>query len=139
MATQAPTPDAPTREECTVERVRSNTPLQALVLLNDAEYVEAARALAQAAIVHGGATPQERVSWAWRQALLRPVQPREVEVLVRMYEKHLAEYQKDSSAAEALLKIGEYPTPADMNHTELAAWTSVARAILNLHETVTRN
>jgi len=131
--------DAPTREECTVERVRSNTPLQALVLLNDAEYVEAARALAQATMARGGATPQERVSWAWRQALLRPVQPREAEVLVRIYEKHLAEYQKDSAAAESLLKIGEYPTPPDMNHTELAAWTSVARAILNLHEAVTRN
>jgi mono/diheme cytochrome c family protein len=131
--------DAPTREECTVERVRSNTPLQALVLLNDPEYVEAARALAQAAMARGGATLQQRIAWAWRQVLLRPVRPRESEVLMRMYEKHLAEYQKDAAAAEALLKIGEYPTPADINHTDLAAWTSVARAILNLHETVTRN
>ncbi len=100
--------DAPTREECTVERPRSNTPLQALVLLNDAEYVEAARALAQRAVANGGATPAERIAYAWRRVLLRPIQPREAEVLAKLYEKHLQEYRADPAAAKSLLKIGAW-------------------------------
>ena len=131
--------DAPSREECTVERPRSNTPLQALVLLNDPTYVEAARVFAQRMIRAGGKTTEQRLHYAFRQALCRKARPDELEVLGSLYEKHLHEYQADKTAAVALLRVGDHPAAKDMNPAELAAWTSVARIVLNLHETVTRN
>ncbi|MCE9552748.1 MAG: PSD1 and planctomycete cytochrome C domain-containing protein [Planctomycetes bacterium] len=131
--------DAPSREECTVERCRSNTPLAALAMLNDPSYVEAARALATKAMREGGKTPQERIAYVMRQTLGRPAESTETEVLQKLYEKHLAEYQADPKAADQLLAIGESPLPSNVVKTELAAWTSVARAVLNLHETITRN
>ena len=131
--------DAPSREECTADRPRSNTPMQALVLLNDPTYVEAARAFAAKLIREGGADTDARIQWAFERALLRPAKPEEVAVLQRLLEKHLAELRADSSAAEAIARVGETPMPPDVDRTELAAWTSVTRAILNLHETVNRN
>ena len=131
--------DAPSREECTVERFRSNTPLAALAMLNDPSYVEAARALAAKAMRDGGSTPQQRIAFVVRQALGRSAESAETEVLQKLYEKHLAEYQADPKAADKLLAIGESPLPANVVKPELAAWTSVARAVLNLHETITRN
>jgi len=131
--------DAPSREECTVERCRSNTPLAALAMLNDPSYVEAARALAAKTMRDGGSTPQERIAYVMRQTLGRPAESTETEVLQKLYEKHLAEYQADPKAADKLLAIGESPLPANVVKPELAAWTSVARAVLNLHETITRN
>ncbi|MFN0053139.1 MAG: PSD1 and planctomycete cytochrome C domain-containing protein [Planctomycetales bacterium] len=131
--------DAPTREECTAERPRSNTPLQALVLLNDPSYVEAARAFAERVLRLGGDRPETRLEFAFEQALTRPIRDAERELLMRLYEKHLAQYAQDPAACEALLRIGERPVPEDLNRAELAAWTSVCRAILNLHEVVTRN
>jgi hypothetical protein len=130
--------DAPSREECTVERPRSSTPLQALVLLNDPTYVEAARALAERIIKDGGNTLAERLGYAYRHALSRDIRPAEQKVLVALYEKHLGEYREDQKAAEKLVKTGERPLPKEVDLAELAAWTSVARAILNLHETITR-
>jgi hypothetical protein len=131
--------DAPTREECTVERPRSNTPQQALVLLNDPTYVEAARALAERMVREGGKGPDERIQFAYRQALTRPAAAAEVELLRGVYEKHLREYQADAKAADGLLRVGQRPLPVDLPAAELAAWTSVARVVLNLHETITRN
>jgi hypothetical protein len=129
--------DASTREECTVERPRSSTPLQALVLLNDPTYVEAARVLAEGMMKHGDATG--RLDWAYRRAVSRGVKPREVAVLTALYEKHLAEYRADRAGAGRLIGVGQWPVPKDVDPAELAAWTSVARVILNLHETMTRN
>jgi len=131
--------DAPSREECTVERPRSNTPLQALVLLNDSIYVEAARALAERILRDGKGGPTERIQFAYRQVLCRPAQAAEIEVVAALYEQHLKQYKDDKKDAEALLKIGEHPAPKDIDLAELAAWTSVARVLLNLHETITRN
>jgi Protein of unknown function (DUF1553)/Protein of unknown function (DUF1549)/Planctomycete cytochrome C len=131
--------DAPTREECTADRPRSNTPLQALVLLNDPAYVEAARAFAERIVREGGSNLTSRLEYAYRQALSRPIRETESRVLQELYERHLAGYQADPKSAEELLHVGERSAPADLNPAELAAWTSVARVILNLHELVTRN
>jgi hypothetical protein len=130
--------DAPSREECTVERPRSNTPLQALVLLNDPIYVEAARAFAER-IVRAGGDTEQRIHFAYRQALCRQARPEELQVLASLYRKHVQQYKEDPSAAAALLSIGEHRVPDDIDRVELAAWTSVARTILNLHETIMRN
>jgi hypothetical protein len=130
--------DAPSREECAVDRPRSNTPLQALVLLNDPTYVEAARTLAERAFRAGKDTPS-RIEFAYRQVLTRQAQPEELKLLENLYDKHLADYRKDTNAAAALLRVGDCPAPADIPAAELAAWTSVTRVILNLHETITRS
>jgi hypothetical protein len=131
--------DAPTREECTVNRPRSNTPLQALVLLNDPTYVEAARVFAERIVKSGGPEFAERLRWAFRRALSRDPRPAEAEVLSALYRKHRREYGEDPAAAEKLVGVGEWPKPKELDLGELAAWTSVARAVLNLHETITRS
>ena len=131
--------DAPGREECTAERTRSNTPLQALVLLNDPIYVESARAFAQRILGCGKTNDEERVEWAIRESLCRKVASNEAQLLLSLLSKHRTEYAADTAAADKLLSVGEFPVAPDVNREELAAWTSVARAILNLHETITRN
>ncbi len=131
--------DAPGREECTAERTRSNTPLQALVLLNDPIYVESARALSQRILTSSTSTDEERIEWAIRESLCRKVTSNESQLLLSLLTKHRAEYAADTASADKLLSVGEHPIPTDANRIELAAWTSVARAILNLHETITRN
>jgi hypothetical protein len=131
--------DAPTREECTADRPRSNTPLQALVLLNDPTYVEAARAFAERIVREGGSDTRSRLEYAYRQALSRSVRPEEAKLVEGLYQRHLESYKADIKSAEALLHVGDHPLPATMDVAELAAWTSVARVILNLHEMVTRN
>jgi len=131
--------DAPNREECTADRARSNTPLQSLVLLNDPSYVEAARAFAELILRNGGSAPRDRLNFAFRRAVSRDMKPAEAEVLERLLQTHLDEYKLDANAANELLTVGAKPTPTDLDKSELAAWTSVARTILNLHETITRN
>jgi hypothetical protein len=131
--------DAPTREECTADRPRSNTPLQALVLLNDPTYVEAARTFAERIVREGGADTASRLEFAYRQALSRSVRRAEATLLVGLYQRHLENYKADPKSAEELLHVGDHPLPAAMDVAELAAWTSVARVIFNLHEMVTRN
>ena len=130
--------DAPTREECTAERPRSNTPLQALVLLNDPSYVEAARALAERVLREGGQTSESRLEFLCRAVLSRKPRDDEARVLTEVYKKHLRRYSREREDAAALLSIGQRPTPPGVDAGELAAWTSVARIILNLHETITR-
>lgn len=131
--------DAPTREECTAERVRSNTPQQALVLLNDPTYVEAARAFAERILRDGGATPETRIRFAFRAALAREPNPEETRVLLELQGRHASEYAADPAAAAELLSVGDRPAPGDLRPADLASWTSVARAILNLHEIITRS
>lgn len=130
--------DAPSREECTAERPRSNTPLQALVLLNDPSQVEAARAFAARILRQGGNDPAARLAFAYHEALQRSPTDAERRLLLDLCAKHAAQYAADRPAAEALLKVGDSPAPEGLDSAELAAWTSVARAMLNLHETVTR-
>jgi hypothetical protein len=131
--------DAPTREECTAERVRSNVPQQALVLLNDPGYVEAARALAERALREGSSSNDERLNWLYRRVLTRLPKSEERAVLIGLLDKHRAEYSADRAAAEKLIATGLAPIAKDLDAAELAAWTSVTRTLLNLHETITRN
>ena len=131
--------DAPSREECTVERVRSNTPQQALVLLNDPTYVETARIFAERILREGGKDAKARITFAFQEALHRAPQSRELELLTAVATKHLNQYRGDAAAADALLKVGAKPADTKLDKGDLAAWTSVARVVLNLHETITRN
>ncbi len=130
--------DASTREECTVERTRSNTPQQALVLLNDPTYVEASRVFAER-ILRGAKDTPSRIQFAMREAVQRSATEAELKVLSSLVEQHLKHYQQSAKEAQALLRVGDRPAAADLQPPELAAWTSVARTILNLHETITRN
>jgi hypothetical protein len=131
--------DAPTREECAAERSRSNIPQQALVLLNDPTYVEAARAFAERIVREGGTNSESRIGWAWQQALDRPPRPDELETMQGLVGKLAEEYAGDRKAAEDLLKVGQHPAGSELDPAELAAWTNVARVLLNLHETITRS
>ncbi|MDA1230711.1 MAG: DUF1553 domain-containing protein, partial [Planctomycetota bacterium] len=131
--------DAPSREECTADRARSNTPLQSLVLLNDPSYVEAARAFAELIVRQGGAATTDRLSLAFRRAVSRPPTPDELSVLEQLLNSHLSEYEANPAAAAEVLSVGAKPATDDIPKPELAAWTSVARTILNLHEVITRN
>ncbi len=131
--------DAPSREECTANRPRSNTPLQALVLLNDPIFVEAARAFAEKAILEGGKDDESRLAFAYERALSRSPRPEERAILRGLLVKHREHYGSHVKEAEEFLRVGERPPAKDIPAAELAAWTSVARAIFNLHETITRN
>lgn len=131
--------DAPAREEATCERLRSNIPQQALVLLDDPTYVEAARVFAARIVRQGGSSITDRINWAYETALNRKPRPQEVQLLAELYEKHVGEYSQDKAAAEKLIGQGEAPVPKDLDPSELAAWTSVSRVILNLSETITRS
>ncbi len=130
--------DAPTREECTAERPRSNTPLQALVLLNDPTYVEAARVLAAHIMKRGGDSFHERLDWSFQRALDRSPKREEESRLRELFAAQLDRYRADAGAAEELVSSGEWAIPAQTDIPELAAWTSVARVLLNLHESITR-
>ncbi len=130
--------DAPTREECAAERSRSNIPQQALVLLNDPTYVEAGRAFALRTVTEARGNADSRIAWMWRQALGRSPDAGEVATLRALLEKHRGEYRASPADAAAYLKVGATQLPAGVDPAELAAWTNVARAILNLHETITR-
>ena len=131
--------DAPSREECTVNRVNSNTPLQALVLLNDPIFVEAARVFAQNTLKKGGPTLNARISWAFMRALGRTPAPGEQQILTDLYRKSYEDFRANPQRAKSLLQVGETPVAKDLMPNDLAAMTMVTRAIVNLHETITRN
>ncbi len=130
--------DAPDRETCTTRRARTNTPLQALILLNDPTYVEASRKLAERMLTEGGKTPDERVAFAFRLALARQPRASELVVLRKLLDKQLTTYQSDPAAALKLLSVGESSRDEKLAVVELAAWTTIASVILNLDETVTK-
>ncbi|GIW89064.1 MAG: hypothetical protein KatS3mg108_3388 [Isosphaeraceae bacterium] len=130
--------DAPTREECTAQRPRSNTPMQALVLLNDPIYVELARALAERVMREAGPEIPTRIARAYELVLTRSPRPQELATLTALYERHRSAYAADPGAAAALLGVGQWPTPSDLPADDLAATTSVMRAVLNLHESLMR-
>jgi hypothetical protein len=131
--------DAPTREECTAERIRSNIPQQALVLLNDPTYVESARNLAARIVLLKESDVPSRIAWAFAQVLQRNPTKLESDELTALYGKHVKEFSEAPSSAEALVKIGISERPGNAPQPELAAWTSIARVLLNLHETITRS
>jgi hypothetical protein len=131
--------DAPNREQFCTRRERSNTPLQALQLMNDVQQVEAARAFAERMLTEGGATIPERIQFAYRTVLSRPADDFELGVVGEQLAAHLARYQQDADAAQKLIAQGESKPKAELNAADLAAYTLVANMILNMDETLTRN
>ena len=129
--------DAPSREVCTVRRPRTNTPLQALVTLNDPVYVEAAQALARRMVREGGSTDPERAGRGFRLVLARQPSAAETDRLVRLHDQALAGFKKDPDDAKKMATDPLGPVPADLaiGIDDLAAWTVVANVILNLDET----
>ncbi len=130
--------DAPSREKCAVRRARTNTPLQALVTLNDVQFVEAARNLAQRLLEQRGKTAQERVDLAFVRATARHPSQSERGALLDVLRAALDRYGKDAEAANKLLGFGESKRDESLDAAEHAAWTIVASVILNLDETLTR-
>ncbi len=130
--------DAPSREESCTDRTRSNIPQQALVMLNDPTYVEASRAFAVRTLAEKG-DDDHRLTWAWRRALQRDPDTKELGTLRKVLSERRAAYKADPAAAKELLKVGLTPPPAQADPSELAAWTHVTRVVLNLHETLTRD
>ena len=131
--------DAPTREECTVNRVNSNTPLQALDLLNDPIFLEAARVFAENILDRGGKTVDSQLTWAFERSLERKPSDDELKVLRDLHRNAAIHFETDRAGAAGLLAIGEAPVPSSTTTADLAAMTSVARVILNLHEAITRD
>ena len=129
--------DAPSREVCTVRRPRTNTPLQALVTLNDPVYVEAAQALARRMVREGGSTSPERAARGFRIVLARQPTPAEIDRLVRLHDDALAGFKNDPDDAKKMATDPLGPVPSDLAVAldELASWTVVANVILNLDET----
>jgi hypothetical protein len=133
--------DAPDRETCTVRRGRTNTPLQALVLMNDPTYVEAARKLAERALTEPPAAASgdaDRIAFAFRAVLARGPRAEEAAVLTGVLAKQRAKFAADNAAAAKLLAVGESPRDERLDQAELAAWATVCSVILNLDEAVTR-
>ena len=130
--------DAPEREVCTSRRSRTNTPLQALVLMNDPTYLEAARKLAERAMTEGGESPDSQLTFAFRLAVSRQPSPAESAVLLKTYQHQRAKYEQNPIAAKALLSHGDSPRNESLNELDLAAWTAVMSLILNLDEAITK-
>lgn len=136
---QMSTLDAPSRESCVVRRERTNSPLQALLLMNDPQYFECARALAERAMKEAGPTTIERARFILQQCVLRSPLMSELNGLVADFEEYLSEFRADPAAAAKVIAIGEAPPPPDSPDTgELAAWTLVANLVLNLDEVINK-
>jgi hypothetical protein len=131
--------DAPSREEATCTRNVSNTPLQSLVLLNDPNYVEAARGLASRMIQEGGKTFESRIKYAFAVVLSRTPKPKEERILQQLFTEIRKRYRADRASALRLIEVGSSLTNNNTDPIEFAAWVQVARALLNLHETITRS
>ena len=131
--------DAPTREYCVVRRPRTNTPLQALALMNDPQIVEASRALAQRMMTEGGKDADSRLAHGFRLATSRKISRDESKILLGVYQQQLADYQKKQDEVTKLLSLGAFKALPELDRTELAAWTMVANTLLNLDETITKN
>tara|TARA_Y100000588_G_C14153194_1_gene881440 strand:+ start:99 stop:506 length:408 start_codon:yes stop_codon:yes gene_type:complete len=130
--------DAPTREECTAERPISNTPLQALTLLNDPSFVEAAKAFGGRILNSNRKDDVKRLDFAFREAFSRGAEQREQDVLLRLLKSQRDYFEKNPQQAKKLLSTGISLVPSHLSSVDTAAWTSVARALLNKHEFVMR-
>ena len=134
--------DAPNREQFCARRERSNTPLQALQLMNDVQHVEAARALAARALTAADTSPDhdgQRIAWLFRTVLARDPEPAEAEIVADSLAGHRRRYAADPAAATQAVSHGESTPPSSVPPAELAAWTLVCNMLLNLDETLTRN
>jgi len=130
--------DSPTRETCIVRESRTNTPLQALSLMNDVTYVEAARKLAEAVLHDGGSTPEERIRYAYLRSLGRPPRADEMRAVTGMLAYFERRYQGDKDAARQYLSDGESRPNKSLRPAELAAYAAVASLLFNLDEMITK-
>ncbi|MDX1399905.1 MAG: DUF1553 domain-containing protein, partial [Oceanospirillum sp.] len=128
--------DAATREQCAVERQSTSTPMQALVLLNDPQFVEASRLIAQRMIFEGGASAEDRIRFAFRLATSRAPGEKELRLLIDLLEDQQQVFRDQPDRARSLLQIGEYQNQNQVDVIELAAYTVVANTIMNLSETI---
>jgi len=130
--------DAPNREVCIARRSRTNTPLQALVLMNDPTYIEAARALAQETLIHGGGEDIARIQYAYRRTLARSARPVEIPLFLNLLQASRHRFSEHPELADAWNHVGTVSPASDLAPVELAAWTVLASTLLNLDETVTK-
>jgi hypothetical protein len=130
--------DSPTRETCTVRQTRTNTPLQALNLMNDVTYLEASRKFAERMLKEGRPSAEERIAYGFRLAVGRPPKPQETTILMSSLQGFQHHYQADSKAALKLLSYGESPRDETLNPAEFASYAALANLILNLDETITK-
>ena len=130
--------DAPSRENCVARRARTNTPLQALVLMNDEQYVEAARQLAQRMLMEGGSQPADRLRYGFRLTTARDPNEREMAVLAAQLASHLDHFKADPESAKKLLAIGAVPRDESLDVAEHASYTLIGNLLLNLDETMTK-
>ncbi|MFN7732324.1 MAG: DUF1553 domain-containing protein [Pirellula sp.] len=130
--------DAPNREVCVARRSRTNTPLQALVLLNDPTYIEAARALAQDTLKHGGESDVARIHYAYRRALVREARSEEIQPWLELVQAARGRFGDNAQFTESFNRVGTVPPASELPQSELAAWTVFASALLNLDETITK-
>ena len=131
--------DAPEREFCIVRRSATDTPLQALVLMNDPTYVEASRKFAERILLEGGKTPAQRLVFAYRTLLARPPTPAEVKVLSGILQRERAVYRKDPAAAMKLMSVGEAKRNETLDAAEVAAWSAIASILFNTDEAITKS
>jgi len=131
--------DAPNREVCVARRSRTNTPLQALVLLNDPTYIEAARVFASDVLKSGGNDQLARLNYAYRKALARDIRPEEVPAMQELLELARSDFAEDANRIDAYLSVGTVGISGETPKLELAVWTVACSAILNLDETITKN
>jgi Protein of unknown function (DUF1553)/Protein of unknown function (DUF1549)/Concanavalin A-like lectin/glucanases superfamily/Planctomycete cytochrome C len=130
--------DSPNRETCTVNETRTNTPLQALNLMNDEAFLEASRKLAERLIHEGGNTPESRIDYAYKLTLARPATPAEQQLLRASLTHYRHRYEADPPSARAFIAYGKSPRDPAIASAELAAWTAISNIVLNLDETVTK-
>jgi hypothetical protein len=130
--------DAPDREKCAVRRSVTNTPLQALVLMNDPTYIEASRALAQRVLREAAPNVRSRASRVFRLITLRNPRSAELAIVQKLALQQLAHYQTHVEDAERLLSVGESSSDPAVDRVQLAAWTNVASVLFSMDESVTR-
>ncbi len=130
--------DAPSREACTIRRERTNTPMQALMLMNDPQFFEAARAFAERTIKEGGETPEARLAYIFEMATARLPKPKEETLLLKTFQIHHQEFEANPEAAKELIAVGESPPDETLDAVEVAAWTMIANLILNLDEVLNK-
>jgi hypothetical protein len=131
--------DAPSREKCTARRERTNTPLQALLTMNDVQFFEASRQLGYRMLRQGGASDADRLRFGFRLVTSRNPQPAEDEVLADALAAQRSHYAADAEAAKKAISVGDSPVPSDVAPVELAAYTMIANLLLNLDEVITKN
>jgi hypothetical protein len=130
--------NAPSRENCTVRRERTNTPLQALVTMNDTQFVEAARHLAESALMNGGDTLDSRLDYLTTRALARRFDLKELAIAKSAYKDFMKHYDSNPMDAMKLTQVGEYESDSNVDSTELAAMTMLANQVLNLDEVLNK-